>query len=120
MCYLSNLSMAILLVQLVRVTAACPTCPSHGGLSNLSKSRPLTQVNGYLSGLLVNDCLSKSRLLVNDLLVNGHFPNQGCSSVARPLVQGWLSNNDCLSKSRLPVQVKATSKWPLVQGKCQT
>jgi hypothetical protein len=123
------------------------TCQWQYYLSKLSKSRPLVEAKTACNDLIVRvkvatcqACLSMtacpSQGYLSGLLVNGHFPSQG-SSMARPLVQGWLSNNnwlvkaktacpslDCLSmtalsKSRLLVRVKAASQDYLSKTTCR-
>src|SRR5271154_1988800 len=76
---------------------------------HLSKQKLLVQVNaafvrGYLSGLFVNDCLSKSRLLSV-----ATCSSQSYSSKSRLLCQRLLV--------RLVGKATCPSQWPLTRAK---
>src|SRR5271156_4433052 len=93
---------------------------SHCCLPNLSKSKPLVQLfqviaacpsQSCLSGLFVNDCLSKVRLLVQ---INGHLPKP------KPLVQvkAALLEVVCPRQGHFSkAAYRGCCQWPLAQAK---
>ena len=104
--YLSKLSKSWLLVQAVQAVQVMAACPSHGCLPNLSKSRPLAQVN---------DHLSKQKLLVQ-VKAASQWPLVQGNAKARPR-QEYLSKTTCPPRQGClsNFQVKAACEGPLCQ-----
>jgi hypothetical protein len=90
---------------------------SHCCLPNLSKSKPLVQLfqviaacpsQGCLSGLFINDCLSKARLLVQ---INGHLPKpKPLVQVKAALLEAVCPRQGHFSKAAC----RGYCQWPLV------
>src|SRR5271156_1947107 len=90
---------------------------SHCCLPNLSKSKPLVQLfqviaacpsQSCLSGLFVNDCLSKARLLVQ---INGHLPKpKPLIQVKAALLEAVCPRQGHFSKGAC----RGCCQWPLV------